>query len=260
MKIPFRRLSVCCVSPTLALACLAAQAGEADDGWHGKLELKREATARGTPDETSKTAIKIDTFLDGPVSLFRIDMPFPDEKTDFEGSPFNPQEGDLKIRLGLRALKSGAYSFPSFVELTFPTANPQSQGSGKYQWSVGMRMIGPMAPPFPRPESHKSQFEIQLQHMQSYAGDPERNDVKNTRLELTAYDVWRDEYSFKLKLKPVVDWMKDGKTGATLEYETGWFFAKDWRTWLMLGARVWGPDNIASTYATRVELGVSRTF
>ncbi len=54
--------------------------------------------------------------------------------------------------------------------------------------------------------------------------------------------------------------MQDGKTGATLEFETGWFFAKDWKTWLMMGSRVWGPDHIASTYNTRVDLGVSRGF
>ena len=37
-------------------------------------------------------------------------------------------------------------------------------------------------------------------------------------------------------------------------------FARDWRAWLMLGGRVWGPSGIASTYDTRVELGVARTF
>jgi hypothetical protein len=231
-----------------------------DEAWHGKLELKREATSRGTPDETTKTAIKIDTFLDGPVSLFRIDMPFPDEKTTFEGSPFNPVEGDLKIRFGFRAMKAGGYTFPTFIEFTFPTAHPESMGSGKYQVSPGIRMIGPMTLPFPDAQAHKSQFEIQLQHVQSFAGDDERNDIRNTRLEITAYDVWREKYSFKLKLKPVVDWMQDGKTGATLEFETGWFFARDWKTWIMAGGRVWGPDNIASTYATRVELGISRTY
>jgi len=228
--------------------------------WHGKIEVKREATARGTPEETTKTAIKIDTYLDGPVSLFRIDMPFPDEKTDFAGDPFNPTEGDLKLRLGFRALKSGDYLFPSFFEVTFPTANPESMGSGKYQASAGIRMIGPLAFPLGEPEAHKSQFEIQLQHVQSFAGDEERKNVKNTRLELTAYDVWRETYSFKLKLKPVVDWIQDGKTGATLEFETGWFFAPAWKTWLMVGGRVWGADNVASTYETRVELGISRTY
>ena len=228
--------------------------------WHGKIELKREATSRGTPEETTKTAIKIDTFLDGPVSLLRIDMPFPDEKTDFEGDPFNPTEGDLKVRLGFRALKAAAYTFPSFLEFTFPTAQPQSMGSGKYQASAGLRMIGPLSLPVADPAAHKSQFEIQLQHVQSFAGDAARKDIRNTRLELTAYDVWRETYSFKLKLKPVVDWKQDGKTGATLEFETGWFFAAGWRTWIMAGARLWGPETIASTYGTRVELGISRTY
>ena len=249
-------LAVLAEEPNGAEGAVADQATK----WSGKVELKREATSRGTPEETTKTAIKIDTFLDGPVSLFRIDMPFPDEKTDFQGDPFNPTEGDLKIRFGFRPWESGAYSFPTFVEFTFPTANPESMGSGKYQASAGIRMIGPLRLPLPDPANHKSRFEIQLQHVQSFAGDPERNDIKNTRLELTAFDAWRGLCSFKLKLKPVVDWKHDAKTGATLEFEVGWFIDPHWRTWLMSGSRVWGPDNIASTYNTRLELGVSRTF
>ena len=239
--------------------CLIAWCSAADD-WHGKIELKREATSRGTPEETTKTAIKIDTFLEGPVALFRIDMPFPDKKTDFAGDPLDPAPGDLKLRLGFRGFRSGHYSFPSFVEITFPTADPETLGSGKYQASAAIRMLGPLAIPALDPATHASQFELQLQHVQSFAGDASRNDVRHTKAELTAYDVWRETISFKLKLKPVIDWTRDGRTGATLEYETGWLVAPGWRTWLMLGARVWGGDDIASTYNTRVELGVARTY
>ena len=246
------------LAASLALAFLAPCA--AADEWHGKIEVKREATSRGTPEETTKTAVKIDTYLDGPIALFRIDMPFPDRKTDFAGDPLDPAPGDLKLRLGFRAIKSGVYAFPSFVEVTFPTANPESLGSGKYQASAAIRMLGPLALPFLDAATHESQFELQLQHVQSFAGDASRNDVRHTKAELTAYDAWRKKVSFKLKLKPVVDWEKDGRTGATLEYETGWFFAPGWKTWLMLGARVWGADDIASTYNTRVELGISRTY
>jgi hypothetical protein len=38
------------------------------------------------------------------------------------------------------------------------------------------------------------------------------------------------------------------------------FFARNWRTWLMLGRRLWGPPGIGGTYDDRVELGLARTF
>lgn len=49
-------------------------------------------------------------------------------------------------------------------------------------------------------------------------------------------------------------------TGAVGELEGGTLFARHWRTWLMFGRRLWGPDGIAATYDDRVELGVARTF
>ena len=52
----------------------------------------------------------------------------------------------------------------------------------------------------------------------------------------------------------------DGRTGAVGEVEVGLFFARNWRTWLMLGRRLWGPPGIGGTYDDRVELGLARTF
>jgi hypothetical protein len=61
-------------------------------------------------------------------------------------------------------------------------------------------------------------------------------------------------------VKPSVDWIKDGKTGSVGEIEGGLFFARHWRTWLMLGRRLSGPEGIKGTYDTRVELGLARTY
>lgn len=228
--------------------------------WRGLIELKRQNTSRNSPDESTKTTLKIDTFLDGPVSLFRVEIPFPDEDTDFSGSPFDPKLGDIKTRIGFRALKAGRYRFPTFVEITFPTASPESLGTGKYQLSAGIRMLAPVELPLVNPQAHKSQFETQVQQVNSVGGDPDRKNISYTKLELTLYDVWRREYTFKLKVKPTVDWTQDGKTGAVGEIEGGILFARYWRTWLMLGHRLWGPDGIPGTYENRVEIGVARRF
>jgi hypothetical protein len=230
------------------------------DGWHGRIELKRQNTSRGTPEESTKTTLRVETFFRGPVEMLRFDFPFPDEETDFSGSPFNPRLGDIKTRVRFRALEAGGYSFPSFVEVTFPTADPESLGTGKYQLSAGIRMLAPLALPFPDPAAHKSRLETEVQQVNSVGGDPDRKDINYTKFELTLYDIWRRDYTFKLKLKPSVDWVMDGRTGAVGEVEVGLFFARDWRTWLMLGRRLWGPPGIGGTYDDRVELGLARTF
>ena len=73
---------------------------------HGLIELKRQATAHGTPEEKTKTDLKFDYVpQEGAVSLLRLELPFPDEKTTFGGSPFDPDFGDAKIRVGFRAVE-----------------------------------------------------------------------------------------------------------------------------------------------------------
>lgn len=225
---------------------------------HTRVEIKRWMTSRGTPDESTRTTLRMDRLLDGPVALLRLDLPLPDEDTDFNGSPFEPHLGDIKARVGFRPLKSDNLTFPSFVEMTFPTADPETLGTGKYQLGVGVRMLAPVQMPFLEASAHRTLLETQLQQVGSVAGDPERKDIHVTKIEITLNDVWQGRYTTRLKLKPNIDWEKDGKTGAVAELEGGLLFAQHWRTWLMLGRRVWGPDDIQGTYNTRVELGLSR--
>jgi hypothetical protein len=229
-------------------------------GWRGLIELKRQNTDRSSPEESTKTMLKLDAFLEGPVSLFRVEIPFPDEDTDFSGNLFDPHLGDIKTRIGFRALKAGRYSFPSFIEITFPTASPESLGSGKYQLSAAVRMLTPVVLPLVDPRAHAARLEFQVQQVNSVGGDPSRKGINYTKLELTLYDIWRQEYTFKLKVKPVADWTQDGRTGAVGELEGGLIVARHWRTWLMFGRRLWGPEGIPSTYNNRVEIGVARTF
>jgi hypothetical protein len=228
--------------------------------WRGRVELKRQNTSRGTPEESTKTILRIETFLDGAVEALRFDFAFPDEEQDFDGSPFHPRFGDIKARLRFKPWQASAYSFPSFVEVTFPTAHPESLGSGKVQLSAGVRILAPVKLPFLDAPGHASRLEAEIQQVNSIGGDPSRRDIAYTKFELTAYDIWRDTFTAKLKLKPAVDWEADGRTGAVAEVEGGMFFARDWRAWLMFGRRIWGPSEIASTYDTRVELGAARTF
>jgi len=258
----------------LVLACAvtgaAAQPWDSDSGvpdleWRGGAQLKRDWTSRGTPQESTKTQVEVNTFIDGPVSLIRVTVPFPDEDTDFGGSPFDPQLGDIKVRAGFRALKSGKVSFPSYVELSFPTADPESLGSGKYEITAGIKMLAPFAASF-MPASHATRFEVDLSQTNSFAGDPDRNDVNVTKLELVAADLWRERYTLKVSYKPSWDHVKR-EEGAVAEIQVGFYFGEKqgrthraWRAWLMGGSRVSGPAGVSGTYNTRLELGLARTF
>jgi hypothetical protein len=154
----------------------------------------------------------------------------------------------------------GRLRFPTFIEITYPTASPESLGAGKYQLSEAIRMLAPVTLPFVDPRAHKSQFETQVQQVNSVGGDPTRKSTSYMKLEFTLYDIWRQEYTLKLKLKSTVDWTRDGETGAVGEIEGGITLARYWRTWLMLGHRLWGPEGIPGTYNDRVAIGISRRF
>jgi hypothetical protein len=228
--------------------------------WHGRVELKRQNTSRGTADESTRTTLRLESFHQGTVRLLRFDLQFPDAKSTFSGDPFNPRLGDTKVRAGFRPLRSGALTFPSFIELTLPTADGDAFGSGKYQLSAGLRMLAPVVLPIARPEPHETRFEVELQQVNSIGGDADRADINYTKLELSLYDLWRKTWSMKLKLKPSVDWIMDGQTGAVGEIEGGLNFARHWRGTLMLGRRLWGPEGIGGTYDDRLEMTISRMF
>jgi hypothetical protein len=226
----------------------------------GRIELKREATNRGTPEETTKTILKMSAYLEGVVSLFRLEVPFPDENTDFGGSPFDPRLGDIKARVGFRPVSVYGIPVPSsFIEITFPTAEPSDLGAGKYQLSAGLQTSMPVSPPEAMSESHKLTFEPLVQQVVSVGGDESRKNINYTKFELALRDTWQKKYWVKLTLKPVVDWEQDAKTGAVAELEFGWFISRQWSTWLMLGQQLWG-EGVPSTYDQRVSLGAAFLF
>jgi hypothetical protein len=225
----------------------------------GRIELKRQNTNRGTAEETTKTQLKIDACLDGFVSLLRLEAPFPDEKTDFEGNPFNPHLGDIKARVGFHPFPVEDIPVFTFVEVTFPTASPEDFGSGKYQLTGGIQ------PNFRIPlsdalsQSNAMIFSPLVKQVVSVGGDENRKNINYTQFELALRDVWEKKYWLKLTPKPVIDWEQDGKTGAVLELEIGWIINRNWSTWLMLGTRLWG-EGVPNAYDQRVELGVAFLF
>lgn len=259
------------LTAVVLLFLLVAGTVRADDDSSGKgaggterrprflLELKREATNRGTPEETTKSQIKIDAILDGIVSLLRLQVPFPDDKTSFEGDPFSPRLGDIKVRVGFRPFRLGDIPFRASLEVTFPTADPEELGSGKYQVSPGLQANFPLSFGQRLPESHKISFDPLIRQVFSVAGDEDRKNINYTKFEFPLRDTWRQKYWLKLNPKPVVDWEQSFKTGAVAELEGGWIINRHWRVWLMVGTRLWG-ERVPSTYDQRVGINTSVTF
>ena len=219
----------------------------------GLVELKRQNTARGTPEETTKTELKFDFFpREGALALIRVELPFPDAKTSFAGSPFDPDFGDAKARIGFRAVEIGGRPTTSFLEITFPTADPESQGTGKYQLSAGARMVFAQPPGGESIGAPKQVLSVQLQQVVSFAGDAARDDINRTKVEIEWRDTWADRHYLKATAKPSYDWIAK-KSGAVLEVEGGAWLDPRFTVAMMGGTRLWG-EGAAGTYSRRVEL------
>lgn len=157
-------------------------------------------------------------------------------------------------------MRLGDIPLGSFLEVTFPTANPEELGKGKYQVSPGIRTNVPVSFGQGLPESHKMTFEPLVQQVVSVAGDENRKDINYTKFELTLRDTWRKKYFFKLTAKPIVDWENGGNTGAVGKVEGGLIIHGRWRVWLLLGSRLWGSEGIPTTYDKRVGINAFVAF
>jgi hypothetical protein len=225
----------------------------------GRIELRRQNTERGTPEESTKTTLRLEAILKGTVSRLRLDLPFPDEKTDFSGDPFQPRPGDIKLRAYFRPIQAGDTRLSTNVEVTFPTADPPELGSGKYQLSAALGSV-PGAPDFTLADGrHQLRYEWSVRQTVSFAGDADRKDINTTKPELALRDTIGSPYWLKLTFKPTIDWIQDGKTGAVLEFEGGWNASRDWRFSLMGGASMWG-EGVPGIYSRRLELVAGRAF
>jgi hypothetical protein len=193
------------------------------------------------------------------VSLLRLELPFPDHETSFAGSAFDPDFGDAKVRVGFRAFQLSGRPVTSFVELTAPTADPPSQGTGKYQISGGLKTAWALGRGPDWVGSPRRSFSVQVQQVVSFRGDPARKDIDQTKFELEWRDTWGAGHYAKATAKPVVDWVGHGRTGAVLDLEAGWWIDEHWTLALLAGGLLWGKG-VPSTYEGRAEIKLVRRY
>jgi hypothetical protein len=222
-----------------------------------RLEGKRSMTNRGTADESTRTTFRAEVLLDGTLSLLRLDLPWVDGRSDLQLSPQDVEFGDLKARVGLRPLKAMGGSLSLFLDLTMPTG---AAGVGGRTWQLGPGGSLRLAIPAPwLPSGVKLSSIPLLQQVFSVAEPADAKDVNYTIVELPLELQHPGAWIANLKLKPVVDWTRDGAVGAVLELKGSWIISSDWTAWLTLGHRAWGAV-VPSTYEEKIELGIRLTL
>jgi hypothetical protein len=228
----------------------------------GKIELKREFTNRATPEESSRTTLRVEAGIKkGLVSLLRIDIPFVDKQTGDYGDITKQGLGDIKFRVGFCSIPLGTTRLSPLIDVTFPTAVEPELGSGQLQLAPGLRLIVPIPLQWlgASAERLEGSFETQVQQFFSISNDEDFKAINYTKLELTFRTLWLKRFWLSLMPKMALDWEQEKKTGGVLELEGGWLINPRWRTWLKIGHGLWGAG-VPSTYGTRTEVGVSLTF
>ncbi|HVU26646.1 MAG TPA: hypothetical protein VHG71_02785 [Verrucomicrobiae bacterium] len=225
--------------------------------WKWDVQLKRQFTDRATPQESSRTTIRMEvTPQDFFLSLIRLDVPFVDKNN---GDAFGPHLGDINTKLVSRQVSWHGIWADGVFETVFPNARPKSLGNGKYQFGPGFDLTFPLL----NTDRDTSRiwyvsFDWFTKQVFSIAGDSDFKDINYTKAELGLEAVWRRKLSLELTPKPVYDWKQD-KSGAVIELESDWNINRHWRLDLVLGHGLWNTS-VPTGYESKIEFSVRYDF
>jgi len=220
-------------------------------------ELRRQFTDRGTPEASSRTTLRLEVAPHEFLSLIRLDIPFIDKQN---GDPLTPHLGDIKNKLVSSHIPLDGVKLDGVFETTFPSAQPESLGRGKYQLGPGFEFIIPLwgSGRGDSPSPWTVSFKPWLEQNFSVAGSPDFKNINYTKLELELSAKWKKKLTLKLTPKPVYNWEKDD-SGAVIELETDWHFTRRWYADLVLGHGLWGVGAPA-TYNSMIQITLGFNF
>ena len=185
--------------------------------------------------------------------LFRVDVPFLKwSDPNRPGSTSAQGLSDLAVAAGWRAYNTPEYAFFIGVISTFPTADENTLGLGKYT-------VGPLiatARFLPRWESFL--FGV-FQHQVSVGGDPARSDFEVTRATVQINTIWPERWWTILQGVWQVNWERNAKSSMTLELEVGRNLIGRLGAFVRPGVGIWGRDLIGA-YDWNIEVGVRYMF
>ena len=224
--------------------------------WH--VELQRQWTDRGTLEEDSKTTLRLEATPTEYLSLVRVDIPFVDEKN---GDPMTPHLGDIVFKLETVPWRFGVTDWQVLLQTTFPSAQPESLGTGKYQLTPGFEFWVPLwvSSQSNGPPVWRTGVKPLVEQFVSVAGDPSRNDIDYTKIEFPLEGGWKGKVSLKLNPKFMVDYVGGVTSGAVFEFEPHWNINRRWELDLTLGHSLWGVG-VPGTYQKKVEFWVRFNF
>lgn len=240
--------------PLAALLLLAAPL-RAQDASTGRVEIKRENTDHGTDDARTGTPVQVEYYPKSATVLsWVVTVNVPDDTKSKLW--IDPSLGDLEAGVRLKPIMAG--SQPLFARLDFivPTASPARLGNGKWEAEPGLFAIWSLPAYLNR--GTEAVFRAQVRQIFSFAGDSDRKNINRTAFEFAYRELWGAWYA-KTYLKPNVDWIQHGKTGADLELEAGRDIGKGWAAWVNVGHSLWGLGT-SGIYGLQGTLGVGRNF
>ena len=228
-----------------------------NDDFIGDAELRRQWTDRGTPEESSRTTLRMEVAPHEFLSLIRLDIPFIDKDN---GDPLTPKLGDIQNKLVSSHIPLGDVKLDGVFQTTFPTAQPESLGQGKYQLGPGFEFIFPLwgSNRGDAPTSWTAGFKPWVEQNFSVAGSPDFKNINYTYSELELSAKWKKKLTLKLTPKPVYNWEKDD-SGAVIELETDWNFTRRWYADLVLGHGLWGVG-APTTYNSKILIALGFNF
>lgn len=185
--------------------------------------------------------------------LFRVDVPFL-KWNDPNRSGVSTAQGlsDISAFAGWRAYNTPEYALFIGVVSSFPTADENTLGLGKYT-------VGPLiatARFLPRWESFL--FGV-FQHQVSVGGDPARADFEVTRATVQINTIWPDRWWTILQGVWQINWERNAKSSMTLEFEVGRNLIGRLGGFVRPGVGIWGRD-LLGAYDWNIEAGVRYMF
>ena len=233
------------------LSAIAARMGTDPTAIIGRVQTLYRYDALEGGKRTNNLVARLDVPYHGNF-LFRADVPYVWSNPNQPGSSNENGVSDLFVRAGGRLYTDPRNAFFAGMDFTFPTAEHSQLGSGKYTVGPGVAT----AHVFP---AWGSLFYTLLQHQVSVGGDPSRQSVSQSRIQVQFNTIWMDRWWTQVEAVTQVDWERKATNSMTLEFEGGYRFTKDWGFWVRPGVGLWGR-NIPGAYEWDVEAGVRRMF
>lgn len=228
----------------------AADQGSSSTQFVGRIQIAGEIRERPSTAGETRANFRVDQPL-GDRGLIRVDARYHDREqlngqTDLTGL------GDISARIGYRLLERDEFQLFAGTEVIFPTASPGGLGDGKFTLGPGVAISIPL------PEIRSVLFPV-LQHYQSVGGDPSRERVSYSQLELEINTPWGSHWWTNVLPTWRVDWEQNAKSAMLLDGEIGRKFGPHYRAWLRGGSTLWG-SGVSGTYNWMVQFGIRYMF